>query len=79
MQIIAPAITDEGINALQQMTQLRELNIGAPITDNSVPTLKKMTHLDYLRLQNTSMSEKGVEELRSSLRNTEIDVSRPAQ
>jgi hypothetical protein len=72
-------ITARGIASLQQLTNLRTLNIlYCPIDDQSLESLEALKGLSRLRLYGTNLTAAGRDRLVQALRQVDVDVRRGA-
>lgn len=69
---------DEDVAVLTKMP-LRSLSLGPYITDEAIPHLQAITTLENLFLNQTHLSEAGLERLRESLPNADITQSVPPE
>jgi Leucine-rich repeat (LRR) protein len=63
---------DEGVQLLEKLGNVQSLCIDAPLTDKSIPYLKKLEQVRSLVFRHRSLSEAGLAELRAALRDTII-------
>jgi serine/threonine protein kinase len=77
LSLARTSITDDGVASLVDQYgvggNLRELDLSnTSITDGSVPSLRSIRRLERINLQGTSVTEQGVEELKSTLPKCEV-------
>lgn len=66
---------NDGIRLLRFLREVNYVSIhGGKITDDAVPYLQKLKHLQRLELYGTEVSEKGVEKLKTALTGVDVDV-----
>lgn len=59
---------NDGLKLLRYLDQVRYLSIhGAPLTDDAVPHLARLKHLDRLELYGTRISDAGIQKLKAAL------------
>ena len=76
--LIVPKKWTGGNDGIRLLRFLREVNYvsihGGKISDDAVPYLQKLKHLQRLELYGTEVSEKGVEKLKTALTGVDVDV-----
>lgn len=69
-------ITDEAMAYLQELTNLRELDLyGTAITDAGLKNLKALTHLEVLKLSDTQITDAGLENLKGLTQLKDLDLT----
>ncbi len=75
----SPSVTDANLESLEELTQLRDLNLnGTQVTDAGLKHLKGLTHLQKLYLSFTQVTDAGLEHLEglSQLQTLDLSVTR---
>lgn len=77
LSLAQTSITDDGVASLVDQYgvggNLRELDLSdTSITDGSIPSLRSIRRLERINLQGTSITEQGIEELKSNLPKCEV-------
>jgi len=67
------SMTNTGLRGLGRLQSLRELYLDCPlVSDDSVPTLLRLTHLESLNVVPTHISERGGKKLRKAFPRTDL-------
>ena len=77
LDLMQTRITDEGLRHLSGLERLKSLDLsGTRVTDDCIATLAQLPRLESLYLSKTLVTEKGCEQLRRDMPNTDISYSR---
>ena len=68
LSLLRTSITDRSIPALAKATQIKILTLtGNRLTNAAIPDLCRLTHLQYLSIEDTDISQDGLDHLRQKL------------